>query len=74
MNYEQTFVYKVAKRYRDAGLSVIPIRPDGSKAPALASWQEFQERLATDLELIKWFSRTVGIGIVGGAISGGLEI
>ena len=74
MNYEQTFVYKVAKRYRDAGLSVIPIRPDGSKAPALASWQEFQERLATDPELIEWFSRTVGIGIVGGAISGGLEI
>ena len=66
---------EIATAYRDAGLSVIPVRCDGSKSPLL-SWKPFTERVATDKELVDWFcgSREVGIGIVAGVISGGLEV
>ncbi len=67
-------VHRLAKSYRDAGISVIPLRLDGSKAPALPSWQPYQERLATDDELHQWFRYPAGIGMVAGAISGGLEV
>lgn len=62
--------YEQAKRYVKMGWSVIPIRPDGSKAPALKSWKEYQLRYPTDEELRNWFINTTnGIGIVTGEIS-----
>lgn len=68
-------VYKAAFDYRDAGLSVIPIRADGSKAAALPSWKEYQLRLATDQELYQWFyNKHVGAAIIGGVVSGNLEM
>jgi len=45
-------LYETAKRYVDAGLSVIPVRADGSKAPAIGSWKQFQERRPTAEELL----------------------
>jgi hypothetical protein len=59
-----------ARAYLEAGLSVVPIRPD-AKYPAV-TWKEFQERRATELELEQWFSDGADrrIGIVTGAISG----
>jgi putative DNA primase/helicase len=69
-----------------ARLSVIPIQADGSKAPASTrlpidektlqpSWKPYQTRLATDEELVHWFSRpTVGLAVVAGEVSGNLEI
>jgi Bifunctional DNA primase/polymerase, N-terminal len=65
-----------ALAYLQAGYSVIPIKPDGSKAPDLRSWEEFQHRKATVAELEKWFgskSRS-GIGLVCGTISRNLEV
>jgi putative DNA primase/helicase len=53
---------------------VIPVRLDGSKAPAAKSWTEYQERIATPEEIESWFERPFGIGIVAGFVSGGLEI
>lgn len=67
-------VLTLATGYRDAGISVIPLRLDGSKAPALSSPLPYRERLATDAELSQWFRRPAGIGILCGAISGGLEV
>jgi putative DNA primase/helicase len=60
-------VLQAAHRYTRAGLSVIPIRGDGSKAPALPSWRPYQERVATDDELQDWFGRDGdrGLAILG---------
>ena len=81
----------VARRYREARLSVIPIAATGAKMPASemlptvwddtqkkdkATWKPFQDRIATDDELGRWFDSNarVGCAILGGAVSGGLEI
>ena len=65
---------RLAVEYRDAGISIIPLRLDGSKAPAVTSWTPYRERLATDAELDQWFDRPQGIGLVCGTVSGGLEV
>jgi putative DNA primase/helicase len=68
-------VLDCARRYVAAGLSVIPVRADGSKRPALASWKEFQERPAADGVLKAWFADDLrGIAIICGRVSGGLEV
>lgn len=66
-------IYITAKRYIDAGLSVIPIVADGTKRPRVV-WDPYKDRLATDDELRSWFAGTAaGIAIVGGIVSGNLE-
>jgi hypothetical protein len=72
-----------ALTYLRAGLSVIPIRRDGSKAPdgkllpivwseedarGVASWKPFTERLPTEAEVRAWFDRADPPGI--GVVSG----
>jgi len=72
---QPSWIRRLAGVYRDAGISVIPLRLDGSKAPAIESWAPYQQRLATDDELDQCFgTRERGIGMVAGAVSGGLEI
>lgn len=68
-------VYNAAKDYVASGLSVIPVKPDGSKAPPI-SWKPFQTQRASDAELGQWFENEEGkgIGIICGQISGKLEI
>ncbi|TWT69450.1 bifunctional DNA primase/polymerase [Crateriforma conspicua] len=66
--------YSIASDYVAAGVSVIPLRIDGSKAPAVRSWNEYRNRFASDDELRQWFARPTGIGIVCGVQSGGLEV
>ena len=68
-----TDVRLTAERYAKSGLSVIPIKPDGSKSPAVA-WKPFQTRIADPAELNAWFRNGNGIGIVAGKVSGSLEI
>lgn len=69
-----THIRDVAERYTRAGLSVLPIRADGTKAPAIRSWTDLQARIGTPDELDKWFANGCGIGVIGGAVSGNLEI
>lgn len=59
----------------DAGCSVVPVRPDGTKAPA-GSWGEYQTRPAGPDELRAWFTNGFydGLGVVCGAVSGHLEL
>lgn len=66
----------LARHYVAAGLSVISIRADGSKAPELQTWKQFQTERPTDAQLREWFGRPGerGIAILGGIASGGLEI
>lgn len=57
-----------------AGISVIPVKLDGSKIPTV-EWKCYQERLATAAEVQQWFGGRypLGLGIVTGRISGNLE-
>ena len=63
-------------RLRSAGLATIPIKTDGSKAPSLSSWKQFEKRLPTEAELQKWFGngKRSGLALIGGKVSGNLEI
>jgi CheY-like chemotaxis protein len=64
----------IAEQALDAGISVVPPRQDGTKAP-LGSWRTFQERLPYLDELDDWYraEQNQGIGVVCGAVSGNLE-
>lgn len=68
--------YLAARKYLAGGLSVIPIRAGGGKEPAVREWKQFQRRLPGRAELRDWFMDRddVGIAIIGGTVSGGLEI
>lgn len=64
-----------ARAYLRAGLSVLPIRADGSKAPALPSGHPYLYRRPDEADMRRWFAGTpYGVGIVGGEPSGGLEV
>ena len=65
---------ETARTWAKLGLSVVPIKPDGSKGPAIRSWTELQERILTEEEIDRHFKPGVGIGIIGGEVSGNLEI
>ena len=66
-------VLDLARRYVESGISVIPIKPDGSKAPALKEWKSYQEHIPTDDELRRMFRNGVGLAAICGGVSGGLE-
>lgn len=66
---------EAARAYHDAGFSVIPIKTNGTKSPALDSWKVFQNRLPTEAELEQMFppDEERGIGLVSGKVSRNLE-
>jgi len=67
-------VLRTAVQLTEAGLSVIPIRPDGTKKPA-TNWKQFQSQIADSHALKRGFcSGSNGIAIVAGAVSGNLEV
>ena len=63
-----------SKKLVRAGLSVIPVRADGSKGPAINSWKPLQTAIADCRQLKEWFSRKVGIAVITGKVSGNLEV
>lgn len=69
-------VLTVALAYLAQGLSVIPVRADGSKQPDLHSWKPFQEKIASEEQARSWWGSGVerGIAILGGQVSGNLEV
>lgn len=73
---EPLTVHDHARRLVDAGFSVVPIRLDGSKQPAVSAWKPYQHQRPTAAELAAWFDglNPPGIAIIGGEISGHLEI
>ena len=64
-----------ARELHAHGVNVIPVRDDGSKAPALRAWQT---HTTTEDDLVQWFGgdhpRYRALGAVCGAPSGGLEL
>ena len=67
-------VRDAAAEYTHGGLSVLPIRVDGSKAPAIGGWTSLQNRIGTEAELDNWFGGNVGIGVIAGHASGNLQV
>ncbi len=66
-------VIQSALDYVRAGLSVVPIRTDGSKKPPVF-WTVWQSRLPSEYEIRQFFRNDVGVAIIGGVVSGNLEI
>jgi hypothetical protein len=66
-------VLQTALTALEAGISVVPIRPDGTKQPALTRWKRWQIRRPTVAEVEAWFrdSRR-GLALVTGRVSGHL--
>lgn len=64
-----------ALAYAQAGCSVVPLATDGRKLPAVP-WKAYQTSRPDEQQLASWFTgRTYdGLGIVCGAVSGGLEM
>ncbi len=57
-----------------AGLSVVPPREDGSKAP-IGEWKPYQSRRADEATIRRWYANgRTGVGVVTGAISRGAEM
>jgi hypothetical protein len=72
-------VGQTARLALENDLCVVPAAYDGGKRPhpGGSAWQEFTTRLPTSEELSRWFgqgSRYCGLGVVCGAVSGGLEM
>lgn len=67
-------ILQIANRCRESGLSVIPIKPNGTKQPDISKWKPFQTRQATVEELEQWFKNGNGLALVAGEISGNLEV
>ncbi len=58
-----------------AGFSVLPVRSDGTKAPAVL-WKGFQAKRPSPEQLSAWFGskHNCGIGVITGEVSGSLEM
>lgn len=70
-------VLSAARYYRDCGLSVIPVKADGSKSPAFTGWRKHTAEHASEETVAEWFGRggeLVGVGICPGPASGHLVI
>jgi P4 family phage/plasmid primase-like protien len=65
----------MAEACLSAGISFIPIRPDGSKAPALPTWDVYKIELPLLDEAEDWFADgRRGIAVIGGGVSRNLLI
>ena len=67
-------ISQAALQMREAGLNVAPCRED--KAPNLKAWTKYQKQMIDESDLSESFAefRTKGVGVICGAISGGLEV
>src|SRR2546428_9639079 len=69
----QSPTYQVALAALEAGMSVLPIRPDGTKQPVLTGWKRYQQEMPSEGLVEEWFIQPQrGLALVTGHISGGL--
>ena len=67
-------VAEAARAALDAGISIIPPKEDGTKAPSVPSWKLYQSERASAKQVEEWYGPRTGLGFVCGAVSGGLEL
>jgi len=70
---EQTLA--LARAYTDAGLCIIPIKTDGTKAPTVAVWKQYQEAPPGAAAVQEWWGNghAPGIAVIWGKVSGNGE-
>lgn len=68
-------IHLVARQWQTAGVSVIPILPDGTKKPAVR-WAEYQSQAAELGQVDQWWGngRLFGLAVICGQVSGNLEM
>ena len=59
--------------YLRDGISIFPLRADGTKRPAVETWKPYQTRLPYFDEIIDWFRQPKGISCICGRVSRGLQ-
>ena len=71
---EMSGTFAAARRWEEAGFSLIPVKVDGSKQPD-TTWKRYQTERATSEDVQRWFGNGTahGIGIVHGQVSGNSE-
>ncbi len=71
-----THILTTALELHAHGYSVLPIRTDGSKAPAISTWKQYTQHAADEHQLQAWFTDPAGydLGIVQGGVSGHAEL
>lgn len=71
-------ILEAALELHRAGISVVPVKADGSKRPDGPTWKQYTSARATVEEIRRWFGngnpRGLGLGVVTGPVSGGLEL
>jgi len=69
----QPTALEAALAYRQAGLSVIPLK---GKRPALPAWKRYQQEHPTEAEIKTWHEAGLldNVGVVCGAVSGNLVV
>lgn len=69
-------VRDAAFRWHAAGYCVLPVKADGTKRPDLRGWTQYQTEQPTAEQISGWYDGTgrTGLGVVCGAISGGMEM
>ncbi len=74
---EPASLWQTALQAWNAGISCLPICADGSKRPTVR-WKVYQQRPPTLAEIQRWFEGKqvgdVGLALLAGSVSGGLEI
>jgi putative DNA primase/helicase len=67
--------FKEAIAWYEAGYMPLPLKIDGSKAPAVTTWTAYQHERPPLDEVLKLFRvDSDGLGLLCGAVSGGLEM
>lgn len=65
----------IALQWHRSGFCAVPVKSDGSKAPAVTHWKELQARLPNPVELQNWWlTDRQGFGLIMGAVSGNAEM
>lgn len=68
-------VMRAALALHDAGLSVVPAATDGTKRPRGSGWKQYQAHRMDRAELARQLrGGHPGVGVITGAVSGGLEM
>jgi len=55
-----------------AGIVPLPVNRYRQKAPAVSSWTQYQKEMPSQEQVIEWFTKADGVGVLCGKISGNL--
>jgi hypothetical protein len=54
------------------GIVPLPVNRHRQKAPAVSSWTQYQKQMPSKEQVLEWFSKADGVGVLCGQVSGNL--